>query len=444
MAAASIPSISKAIPCFGDRLTIYTNRQNSSYTHTLAILLYTGTKIVDENIANNVEASIAWTLPMDLMQHIPNATSVRAAIRCYTFDGSGKQVGMTFSDNFTIEVPAKITPVISSFAAAQINGIVPPAWGLYIEGRSRARLTATASGQYGATIRDYRVNMSSPSGQASSLSGSTVTTGMLYEAGTYTFTVTVEDTRGQTASKTLTIQVTDYKPPAIQSTKAERCLADGTPDESGTYLRFVSTFAISPCEGKNSCTATVRYRLQNSSNWVTAGTCASGVTKVYKANLTDEPYVVQLVVKDALWKAVAANFLGIGTILFEYDPDANRLEFQVPVTLPNIPDYVTESGKWGPWSYRKWASGIGELWCTTWVQATSSTAIGSGFYSSQFSFTLPFAVKEAVVTGTAGNICIVTNADTSGETVVFRLFRPGAISTTSKYEVKLNIKGVLA
>lgn len=46
MAAASIPSISKAIPCFGDRLTIYTNRQNSSYTHTLAILLDTGTKSV--------------------------------------------------------------------------------------------------------------------------------------------------------------------------------------------------------------------------------------------------------------------------------------------------------------------------------------------------------------------------------------------------------------
>lgn len=444
MATASIPSISSDTIQFGTAVTVYTNRENASYTHYLNALLYTGRSVVESTLASNVAASVQWVPPMSLMEHIPNAASARARIRCTTYDAKGGLVGLAFSDYFTINVPSSAKPIISNVTAERVNNGVPDSWGLYIQGHSQARIKTTASGQYGAAIKSYEISRASAYAPAlPTMYGADVTTGVLTEAGLYPLTVRVTDSRGLVSTQSTRFEVVDYAPPKITDAKFERCLANGTPDDDGAYLKVSAQLSISSCKRKNSYTATVQYRVKGASSWQTAGTYTSGATKIYGINMGDSAYEVRIVLQDALRTSYAASTLDIGTILYEYNPTKNELEFKVPVSFASGPDYVVDSGASGSWRYQKWASGVVELWGAHQVQAASSTAIGNGYYSSQFSIALPFGVAGAVVAGTASNICHVCNADVEGQAVVFRLSNYNGISTTMQYTVRLHIKGAL-
>lgn len=334
---ASIPSISTSTGAvqFGAAITIQTNRENASYTHRLDMLLNNGKgQMLEEHIASDVGASITWTPPLDLMEHIPNAASGRAKIRCYTYDRTGAFVGMGFSDYFTISVPDSAKPVISSFTASRINNGVPDSWGLYIKGVSQAKLTTVASGQYGATIQSYRVWPASMDLKIPPMYDAVSTTGILTQATTYAVYTTVTDSRGLTASQAVRFEVVDYAPPVIQTAKFERCLADGSPDDDGAYLRVSADITISSCKRKNTYTAQVQYRRQGGSAWTTVGTYdAGGAAQVFDAGLPDSACEVRLVVTDAIKTSTAEALLDIGVVICDYDPGSNSLQFLVPVSF---------------------------------------------------------------------------------------------------------------
>lgn len=334
---ASIPSISTSTGAvqFGAAITIQTNRENTSYTHHLDMLLNNGKgQMLEEHIASDVGASITWTPPLDLMEHIPNAASGRAKIRCYTYDRTGAFVGMGFSDYFTISVPDSAKPVISSFTASRINNGVPDSWDLYIKGVSQAKLTTVAAGQYGATVQSYRVSSASMDLKIPPMYDAVSTTGILAQATTYALYTTVTDSRGLTASKAVKFEVVDYAPPVIQNARFERCLADGSPDDDGAYLRVSADITISSCKRKNTYTAQVQYRRQGGSAWTTVGTYdAGGAAQVFDAGLPDSACEVRLVVTDAIKTSTAEALLDIGVVICDYDPGSNSLQFLVPVSF---------------------------------------------------------------------------------------------------------------
>ena len=55
---------------------------------------------------------------------------------------------------------------------------------------------------------------------------------------------------------------------------------------------------------------------------------------------------------------------------------------------------------------------------------------------------LPFAMNNMVISGVAQNLCIVSNPNSNGSQVAFRLMRPGTMST--EVAVKLYVCGDLA
>ena len=320
----AIPSISSDTIQFGTAVTVYTNRENASYTHYLNALLYTGRSVVESTLASNVAASVQWVPPMSLMEHIPNAASVRARIRCSTYDAKGGLVGLAFSDYFTINVPDSAKPIISSVTVEQVSNGVPDSWSLYVQGISQARIKTAASGQYGATIESYKVSRASAyAPPLPTMYGPDVTTGVLAEADLYPLTVLVTDSRGLVSTKSTSFEVVDYEPPKITDAKFERCLANGTPDDDGAYLKVSAQLSISSCKRKNSYTATVQYRVKRASSWQTAGTYTSGATKIYGINMGDSAYEVRIVLQDALRTSYAASTLDIGTILYEYNHTKN-------------------------------------------------------------------------------------------------------------------------
>lgn len=107
-------------------------------------------------------------------------------------------------------------------------------------GLTTASVTASdVAAYYGGSVTDVTLKIGA---QSASISGNGTLSILLDTAGTFTPTVTVTDSRGQTKTYTLSqITVNSYSAPTVSFT-AERTTSAGKPDDEGTYATCPSTF----------------------------------------------------------------------------------------------------------------------------------------------------------------------------------------------------------
>ena len=255
--ASSISSISGNT--IGSPITVNIDRKVSSFTHRV---YYSFGSKKNSQISANAGTSATFTPPMSDCSLVPNAASGTATIRVDTYSGSTK-IG-TASKNFTLNVPASVKPTIESFTAERIDGAVPSDWGVYVKGKSKAKLTISgaAAGGHGATLKSYSITGGGYTGSTAEY-----TTGVLNTAGTITFTGKVTDSRGRTASKTVSVTVEDYAPPVIQSASAARCDASGSLQDDGAYVLVTHSLTYSSLGGKNSLSRSYRFRRVGETSW---------------------------------------------------------------------------------------------------------------------------------------------------------------------------------
>ena len=255
--ASSISSISGNT--IGSSVTVNIDRKASSFTHRV---YYSFGSKKNSQISANAGTSATFTPPMSDCSLVPNATKGTATIRVDTYSGSTK-IG-TASKNFTLNVPADVKPSIESFTAERIDGTVPSDWGIYVKGKSKAKLTISgaAAGGHGATLKSYSITGGGYTGSTAEY-----TTGFLNTAGTVTFTGKVTDSRGRTASRTVSVTVEDYAPPVIQSASAARCGASGDLQDDGTYVLVTHSLTYSSLGGKNSLSRSYRFRQAGETSW---------------------------------------------------------------------------------------------------------------------------------------------------------------------------------
>lgn len=300
---ASVPSMAAAT--MGTAVTINTNRQSDSMVHTLTYTFGSASGTI--GTAQAVGASVSWTPPLTLASQIPSATKGSCTITCKTYV-SGTLIG-TNSISITLSVPASVVPTCSLTTALVTNG-EPTSWGIAVQGYTKVKCTATASGAYGSTIKSYKIT-----GGGYSSNASTYTTGALGTAGTNKFTLTVTDTRDRTATVEKTITVYAYSPPTFSSTTAYRSDSSGARASSGTYIYAKTAFSYASVNSKNSVTCTVAYRANNASIYSGSTSLTSGTAKVIGAGAisTGSSYVVQFTLKDGI-KTITKEVL-IGTVL---------------------------------------------------------------------------------------------------------------------------------
>ena len=255
--ASSISSISGNT--IGSPITVNIDRKVSSFTHRV---YYSFGNTKNYLLESGVGTSLTFTPAMSDCASVPNAASGTATIRVDTYSGSTK-IGTT-SKNFTLNVPTSVKPTIESFTVERIDGTVPSEWGIYVKGKSKAKLTISgaAAGGYGATLKSYSITGGGYTGSTAEY-----TTGFLNTAGATTFTGKVTDSRGRTASKTVSVTVEDYAPPVIQSASAARCGASGDLQDDGTYVLVTHSLKYSSLEGKNSLSRSYRFRRVGETSW---------------------------------------------------------------------------------------------------------------------------------------------------------------------------------
>lgn len=166
-----------------------------------------------------------------------------------------------------------------AIAVAPVSALSAPFNALYIQGRTQAKITHTASGKFGATINQYSASV-----EDKAYSGETVTSDALQTPGVLTITGTVTDSRGFSTTASKTVTVLAYNTPSVVrngstgSFVCARSTSDGTISEDGTALYVECSKSFSALAGNNTCTLRLRYAAEGGgwSSWITLLAESSG------------------------------------------------------------------------------------------------------------------------------------------------------------------------
>ena len=205
------------------QITVNISRASSSFTHKVYYSCASNHNW-QANSGNEGSTTVSWTPSLSDCNYYPNSTSGTATIKVDTYNGS-TWIG-TASKTLTLNVPSSVVPSISSVSVAENGG--SKISGTFVKGKSKANVSISASGSYSSTISSYSTTITG----LSTKSGSSFTSDTLNTPGTITFTTTVKDSRGRSASKSATITVYDYSTPTF-SLSAFRANDDGTENQIG-------------------------------------------------------------------------------------------------------------------------------------------------------------------------------------------------------------------
>ena len=243
-----------------------------------------------------------------MCSQLPNSTSGTLELCIRTKNGSST-IGDDVYKNITVYVPSSIVPSVS-FTVSDATGY-SNTYGGYIQGVSKVKTVITGSGSYGSTIHSYYAKV-----DGRNYYGSTTTSGLLTSSGTVTITAGVTDSRGRekTASKSITVLA--YSQPKISSFEIKRCNADGTLNNSGSYLAIIFNSTVTSLNSKNKATFVAKYKKTTDTSYTSVTLTAfankysvTGGKYIFAADKASS-YDVQLTVTDAFG---SHNRTGVGS-----------------------------------------------------------------------------------------------------------------------------------
>ena len=226
-------------------------RAEERFTHRISLTL--GDRRFELTDGAVKETVIRWKPPLSLAEDIPDSGSGKGTLKIVTYD-RGKVLGEK-EYGVALLVPSSLRPSAELTVEIVNEGSVQ-GWPEAIEGWSRVRFQAAASGVYGSTITSgsFRCGGETVVG----LSG---VTGVLEQAGTVVPSVTVVDSRGRsTTVKGQALVVHEWYAPGIGAARVERCDEAGAASEDGTFVAVQCRAACAPVNGRNTVTVWMRSR----------------------------------------------------------------------------------------------------------------------------------------------------------------------------------------
>ena len=320
--ASTISSVTSSVAVNGtNEVTVSISRKASSFTHTVVFKFGSYSKTT-----TGVGTSTSYAIPTSWLNAIPNATSGTATVTVTTYSGSTK-IGSAVSKNFTLTVPSTVVPTIGTVTIAEATSGLAAQFGGYVQNKSKLAVSVAASGAYSSTIKAYKTTIDGANYTAASF-----TSGVLKNSGSRTVTITVTDSRGRTASTTRTITVLAYAAPKISKFQGVRCLADGTENYDGTYLKVLVSFTASVVNNKNTASYTVQYKLKSASTWtnLTSGTSSAlSSTIVSSAAIlsTDSSYDIRLSVTDFFSTVTSTTDIPTAFTLLDFNASGKGVAF---------------------------------------------------------------------------------------------------------------------
>jgi len=342
---ATTPTFHASSVELGGTLTIYLNRASTSFAHVLEYKI--------GNLTGSIGSGTTayyWAVPLSLASAIPNATSGVVTVLCHTYNGS-TYIG-TKSSTFTITIPSTMKPSANVTLSEGVDTIASK-YSYYIQNKSKLKVTISASGIYGSTIKSYKTTIDGvPYASNSFISN------VLANSGQRTITTVVTDSRGLSITITKTINVVAYQEPKINSFICSRASSDGTINDEGTCLSATINYTITNL-GDSSYKLEVKEKGEADSSYVVISSGSLAILNTII--LSDEDvlnvdlsYDVRLSVGDYFTTSYA--YFDIGTSFTILDFNANGkamaigkaseleegLEIAMPTTFSTKPTILTD------------------------------------------------------------------------------------------------------
>ena len=245
----------------GSNFTMTINPASSSFSHKVCYTVGSTTS-ADETISAGT-TSKTINIPHS---YIPNATSSTATITLKTYNGN-TQIGTT-SATITVTVPSNIVPTVGAIVTFPVQSVSTSGWNeslqyMYIQGITKCTVSLMgASAGTGSSLVSITFSGGGFSKTVVPSSGSaSATTNELSTTGNITFSATVTDTRGRTATLSASpITVVAYSKPVLTSSVAERCDSSGNFTAVGTNIKFKANWTWTTLSNNNACTCTVQWK----------------------------------------------------------------------------------------------------------------------------------------------------------------------------------------
>lgn len=315
---ATKPTLSASTVALGSAVTINISPAVSSWTHNIYYRIGTGSWV---RFATGVKSNYAWTVPLAIADNFPSATSGTITIGVNTYNGS-TLIGSTQTINLNITIPASVAPSVSSVSVSEREQPIQLFGAGYVQGKSRFLVNSSASGAYGSWITGYRFDVDSQTYTNTSNSYEMQET--VRDSGTVTIKVTVTDSRGRTASRSITVSVLPYSAPQITGFDCSRCGdTKGAVNNSGEFLKVYMAFSVSSLNNNNTGKYKLEYCQTGASSWTAltsgdsynySGTFISSTALLNSAN----SYQVRLTVWDSFTSSVIVREVGTAVRLLSY------------------------------------------------------------------------------------------------------------------------------
>ena len=354
---ATVPSVDKPSLDCGSVIKFTGTSASSNFSHKLYTTWNNEEKLIATIDKGSTAVSYSYTIPTSWEKNMPNTTSAIATFILETLNGD-TVIGRK-SINATVQVRSGIVPTIGNPTIEDTNSI-SKAMGLYVQSQSCIKFTIPTSGNQGSTITSVSTKFNNQT-----YSGSTFTTQAIQDSGTLTYTITVTDSRGRTATKSGSINVVAYNPPSLTNVSAKRANSGYAVDESsGTYALLHFKVGFTSLSNKNVTSFYIQYRASGASSWTKINSWANNYTleQDYKAgNLftsTTSTYEIAFGVKDKFmsdysWQIVTVtptytliNFGKDGKSLTFFGQDgnnANRLTVNGDLAINSVKENTSST-----------------------------------------------------------------------------------------------------
>lgn len=289
---------------FGKTVNFTIARAASGFTHTLN---YNINGHAGNIVTKTTSTTPSWTIPNDLMKYTPTATSAKMDVWLDTFNGNSKIGNKKYT--ITVNVPASVVPTISAFSSSE-GGDGAKKFGLtaanYLQGNSIINFASTAAATGGATLSKTTIGIDGIASFDKS-SGSINLKSYSAHTGGKTARITVRDSRGRTASKTMAITINSYSPPKISQFTTTR---KGSSVEVKKNCSFTSV-------GKN----TLTYELKRSDGTVIPNITHDKNDYTLTGYAVDKSFVFTLKVTDLLTSSSSNSSVSTDKQLMHIDRD---------------------------------------------------------------------------------------------------------------------------
>lgn len=236
----------------GTSLSLSVTQYNTTYSHTITYRCGTAS---GEVCSKSYDTTVYWTTDngneLSLASQNKYDQSVSVTFTITTYSMLGQQIG-TNSITVRMAIPNTVRPSVS-LKVEDVTGCFA-AYGAYVQGWSKLKITATPTLAYGSPIDTYTITA-----DGKTYDTSPVTTDPIQAKASFLVRASVKDKRTHSSEEvTAPVTVLEYSKPSVTPI-AYRCNSSGEEDQEGAYMRLGFTSTIASLNDKNSARYTITY-----------------------------------------------------------------------------------------------------------------------------------------------------------------------------------------